>query len=227
MRAAVEKGALDQRVWRGLRAVGFTPTLLVLGECVEVADLLRDFGQHQSSMTTVAEDPPGLGDPLLLRSGGVADNEGLDTRAATARRASELMHGRWGWMLAFLIGFGPWLIVNGTFTELYALFSRVPECKAISSQLSAAVQFGNVVPFAVVALRNRNLIGLTRTIGVMNLTSLVACLLLALAWDWRTGLPGWPGHHSTGLLLLTLVGGFVGCCSGGRARRSPSAAARA
>ena len=37
------------------------------------------------------------------------------------------------------------------------------------------------------------------------------CLLLALAWDWRTGLPGWPGHHSTGLLLLTLVGGFVGC----------------
>ena len=141
------------------------------------------------------------------------DSEDVSPHPASAERAKRLLTGSWGWLLAFFVGMGPWLVINGTFIEVSLMVDKVPEGKAISSLLGTAVQMGNVVPFLVVILRQRTSVTLSSIIFVMNVIAAAATVLLAFCWHWQTTVPGWHGEHSTGLLLLTLMGGFVGTCS--------------
>ena len=124
--------------------------------------------------------------PLADTAGEEPAGDGMGAVDTVARSAAELLHSTLGWTLAFLVGMGPWLIVNGCNTELYALIGSAPEGNKLSSQLGAATQFGNVVPFIVVILRNRGLISLETIIGAMNVVALVGGFLLALLWDKQT-----------------------------------------
>jgi hypothetical protein len=126
----------------------------------------------------------------------------------TAEWARRLLTGRWGWVLAFAVGMGPWLVTNGTFVEVSLIAPAVPEGDAISSLLATATQAGNVVPFFVVALRQRaRPVALSSIIFAMGAGALLAAALLAGFWDAGSA------EHSTGLLALALLGGFAGTCS--------------
>ena len=126
----------------------------------------------------------------------------------TAEWARRLLTGRWGWVLAFAVGMGPWLVTNGCFVEVSLIAPEVPEGDAISSLLATATQAGNVVPFLVVALRQRaRPVALSSIIFAMGAGALLAAALLACFWDAGSA------DHSTGLLALALLGGFAGTCS--------------
>jgi len=147
------------------------------------------------------------------RAQSVSSEDVSEEKPASAEFAKRLLTGSWGWLLAFFVGMGPWLVINGTFMEVALIEHDVPEGKAISSLLGTATQLGNVVPFLVVIIRQRTSVALSTIIFIMNAAALVACALLAFCWTWQTTVPGWSGEHSTGLLLFTLLGGFVGTCS--------------
>jgi hypothetical protein len=119
------------------------------------------------------------------------------------------------WSLFFLVGLGPWLLVNGMLVESACFVSDLPRGSEFPAIFGGAVQLGNIVGVILLTVRRRlcymsdpaagNAMALMHA---MLILALVGCLLLAISWRQ---LPESAGHErALAVLVCAFIGGLVG-----------------
>ncbi|NXT41129.1 S52A3 protein, partial [Pelecanoides urinatrix] len=116
-------------------------------------------------------------------------------------------------LLACAFGMGSWVAINGLWVELPLLVTVLPEQWDLPSYITITIQMANVGPLFV-TLMHRFQPGLLKEVPVIYVVvsvGVVACLLLALLWNYTSPIAGKP--HSTAFLLLTFFLALVDCTS--------------
>nr|B0S5Y3.1 RecName: Full=Solute carrier family 52, riboflavin transporter, member 3-A; AltName: Full=Riboflavin transporter 2-A; Short=RFT2-A [Danio rerio]CAQ14265.1 novel protein (zgc:136909) [Danio rerio] len=115
--------------------------------------------------------------------------------------------------LACAFGLGSWVSINGLWVELPLIVNVLPEGWDLPSYLTVIIQFANLGPLLVTLahkfcpgrLRENLAIYAVLSIGV------VACILLAVFWNYTTVIFGQP--RSTAFFILTFFLALVDCTS--------------
>lgn len=116
-------------------------------------------------------------------------------------------------LLACAFGMGSWVAINGLWVELPLLVTVLPEQWDLPSYITITIQMANVGPLFV-TLMHRFRPGLLKEVAVIYVivsVGVVACLLLALLWNYTSPIAGKP--HSTAFLVLTFFLALVDCTS--------------
>lgn len=113
------------------------------------------------------------------------------------------------YLLCFMFGFFPFLIINAIFAELPVFIDEAPEGKRIGALLGTAFQIANITPFVYIfcqehfRIRDRIAVPALSLLGVLD-----AVLLIAL---WNKHVPIGGSETSFWLLFCTFLSGVVGC----------------
>ena len=112
-----------------------------------------------------------------------------------------------GWLLFFVLGICPWVIVNGIFIEIPVFTVTQPEGEGLAATIGAVVQIGNIAPFLSLAARhycNVSQGSLIITVFVINIS---AGMLLAMFCEKTIN------DKSIPLLTLVLLASLGSCMS--------------
>jgi MFS family permease len=114
-------------------------------------------------------------------------------------------------ILFFVTGLGPWLLVNGLFSELPFLIANTPESYSIAGYIVISIQLPNIISFLYVVLQNYRPIRHSTAILVLLLIGAITSILIGLFWDVTGSVFG--TKHSVVLMGLSVIAGAVGVFS--------------
>lgn len=152
---------------------------------------------------------------------GTGDTGGAPSEGTGGEPSSCMTAPLTAWLVFFLLGLAPWLIVNGVFCEVALLVVALPEGQNIAATLGVVVQLGNISPVAYMFLWRRNIVTTACAMWGMIGMSVLACFLLGFFWKTTINIPGWSNaspdgattSHALPLFALVFLGGMIGCTS--------------